>query len=305
MMRVSVPEGSWIEVLSDLPVETLVWDPSSPQPDGHLDLAVWPYTMDPSALRGVDASRVGLIQGQSLGYDGVDDLLSPGGRYANAVGVHEDSTAELAVALLLAAARDLDVYAAQQARGEWRKQWAGSIIDRRVMLLGVGGIGTRVAARLDGFGCEVVRVGSRARDDEDGHVHGTDELQGLLPTVDAVIVAVPLTEATERLVDAQFLAALPDGAIVVNVARGRTADTDAVLAESGRIRYASDVFDPEPLPQDHPLWSAPGVIVTPHVGGRSAAMRPRIEAVVRGQIERLLAGEEPADVVVDHRERAS
>lgn len=301
-MRISVPDSSWQGVLDDLPVEVVEWDGKAPQPEGRLDLAVWPYTLDPSDMAAVDASRIGLIQGQSLGYDGVADVLSAGGRYANAVDVHEDSTAELAMALLLAAVRTLDVFAAQQAEGRWRKSWTTSLLDRRVLLLGVGGIGRRMAARLDGFGCEIVRVGTRARDDEHGHVHGTDELADLLPTVDAVVVAVPLTPDTERIVDAEFLAALPDGAIVVNVARGRTADTDAVLAEAGRIRYASDVFDPEPLPADHPLWSAPGVIITPHVGGMTSAMAPRIQAVVRGQVERLLAGEEPADVVVDHRE---
>lgn len=301
-MRISVPDSSWQGVLDDLPVEVVEWDGKAPQPEGRLDLAVWPYTLDPSDMAAVDASRIGLIQGQSLGYDGVGDVLSAGGRYANAVDVHEDSTAELAMALLLAAVRKLDVFAAQQAEGRWRKSWTTSLLDRRVLLLGVGGIGRRMAARLDGFGCEIVRVGTRARDDEHGHVHGTDELADLLPTVDAVVVAVPLTPDTERIVDAEFLAALPDGAIVVNVARGRTADTDAVLAEAGRIRYASDVFDPEPLPADHPLWSAPGVIITPHVGGMTSAMAPRIQAVVRGQVERLLAGEEPADVVMDHRE---
>lgn len=300
MMRVSVPDGSWRGVLDDLPVDVVEWDGTAPQPEGRLDLAVWPYTLDPSSLAAVDATRIGLIQGQSLGYDGVDDVLPAGGRYANAVGVHEDSTAELATALLLAAVRDLDLFLAQQADGRWHKSWTTSLLDGRVMLLGVGGIGARVATRLDGFGCELVRVGTRARDDERGHVHGTDELADLLPTVDAVVVAVPLTSATERIVDADFLAALPDGAIVVNVARGRTADPDAVLAEAGRIRYASDVFDPEPLPPDHPLWSAPGVIITPHVGGMTSAMAPRIHAVVRRQVERLLAGDEPADVVVDH-----
>lgn len=301
MIRVSVPDAGWHDVLADLPVEVVDWDGDGPQPDGHLDLVVWPYTVNPRALAGVDASRVGLIQGQSLGYDGVDDVLGEGCRYANAVGVHEDSTAELAVTLLLAATRSLDVFAAQQAEGRWEKSWTRSLNDARVMLLGVGGIGSRVAERLDGFGCELVRVGSTARDDEHGHVHATDELADLLPTVDAVVVAVPLTPDTENLVDAGFLGALRDGAVVVNVARGKTADTDAVLAEAGRLRYASDVFDPEPLPQDHPLWSAPGVIITPHVGGMTSAMRPRIEAVVRGQVERLVAGEEPADVVVDHR----
>ncbi len=301
MTRVSVPDESWIPVLQDLPVEVVVWDGASRQPDGTLDLAVWPYTVNPTALGDVDPSRIGLIQGQSLGYDGVAEYLPAGGRYANATGVHEDSTAELAVALLLAAVRDLDVFGEQQSRGEWRKKFTGSLQGRRVLLLGVGGIGSRVAQRLDGFGCELVRVGSRARDDEDGHVHGTAELAELLPTADAVVVAVPLNDATERLVDADFLGRLPDGATVVNVARGLTADTDAVLAEAGRLRYASDVFDPEPLSDDHPLWSAPGVIITPHVGGMTSAMRPLIEAVVRRQIERIVVGQEPADVVVDTR----
>ncbi|MCD9153779.1 NAD(P)-dependent oxidoreductase [Aeromicrobium duanguangcaii] len=301
MMRISVPDESWLAALSDLDVDVVVWDGASEQPEGRLDLVVWPYTLAPTDLAAIDASRIGLVQGQALGYDGVADLLPAGGRYANAVGVHEDSTAELAVTLLLAAARNLDVFASRQTQGLWRKKWSSSLLDRRVMLLGVGGIGARVATRLDGFGCELVRVGSRARDDESGHVHGTDELDELLPTVDAVVVAVPLTPATERMIDADFLARLPDGAIVVNVARGRTADTEAVLAEAGRLRYAADVFDPEPLPPDHPLWSAPGVIITPHVGGMTSAMAPRIHAVVRGQIERLAAGEKPAHVVVDHR----
>lgn len=301
MIRVSVPDESWLPVLAEYPVEVVVWDGATPQPDGFLDLVVWPYTVDPTALSTVDSSRIGLIQGQALGYDGVDDLLGPGVRYANAVGVHEDSTAELAVALLLAATRKLDVFGAQQAQGRWRKSWTRSLNDARVLLLGVGGIGRRVVTRLDGFGCELVRVGTHARDDEHGHVHATDELPDLLPTVDAVVVAVPLTPATERMVDASFLAALRDGSVVVNVARGRTADTDAVLAEAGRLRYASDVFDPEPLPADHPLWSAPGVIISPHVGGMTSAMAPRIQAVVRDQVERLVDGREPASVVVDHR----
>lgn len=300
-MRVAVPDESWRPVLADLPVDVVVWPAGGAQPDGFLDLVVWPYTVDASSLAAIDASRIGVVQGQALGYDGVAEALPVGGRYANAVGVHEDSTAELAVALLLAAVRDLDVFVRRQAESRWLKHWTASLNDRRVLLLGVGGIGSRVATRLDGFGCALVRVGTHPRDDDRGHVYGVADLDGLLPSVDAVVVAVPLAAATERIVDAAFLARLPDGAVVVNVSRGQTADTGAVLAEAGRIRYASDVFDPEPLPADHPLWSAPGVIVTPHVGGMSTAMRPRIEAVVRAQVGRLVAGEDAVDVVVDHR----
>lgn len=300
-LRVSVPEETWLASLADEPgTELVVWDPrEADQPDGHLDLVVWPYDLGGgNAFTRLDVSRIGLVQLQSLGYDGVADAIGDGGRVANAVGVHEESTAELAVALTLAALRELPSHVRQQECGEWRKAFTSSLIDRRVMLLGHGGIGTQVAARLEGFGCELVRVASKARDEDGVHVHGTDELQTLLPTVDVVVVAVPYSEATHHLVDAGFLAALPDGALVVNVARGKVADTDAILAEAGRLRFASDVWDPEPLPADHPLWAADGVLVSPHVGGMTSAMRPRIERVVRGQLARLRAGEEPADVVV-------
>ncbi|RLV55701.1 hydroxyacid dehydrogenase [Aeromicrobium phragmitis] len=297
-MRVSVPDADWLDSLSDLGLDLLVWDTQGAQPDGHLDLVVWPYTLEPSAMANVDTNRVGVIQGQSLGYDGVADHLPPGGVFCNAVGVHEESTAELAVTLALAAARRLDQFGRQQAASTWSKVWTSSLVDKRVMLLGVGGIGREVAARLSGFGCELIRVGTTARDDEHGYVHGTDELPQLLPQAEVVIVAVPLTEETTGLIDDDFLSALPDDAIVVNVARGKVADTEAVLRAVPRIRFASDVFDPEPLSDEHPLWSAPNVIITPHVGGMTSAMRPRIERVVRRQIDALRAGQDPINVAV-------
>ncbi|WP_201791249.1 2-hydroxyacid dehydrogenase [Aeromicrobium sp. PE09-221] len=299
-MRVSVPDASWLDSLNDmgLGLELLVWDTQGPQPDGDLDLVLWPYTLDPSAMASVDTSRVGVIQGQSLGFDGVAENLPAGGIFCNAIGVHEESTAELAVTLALASARRLDVFGGQQSRGEWVKSFTSSLIDKRVLLLGIGGIGGEIAKRLDGFGCELIRVGTSARDDERGHVHATSELPQLLPRADVVIVAVPLTEQTAGLIDDDFLAALPDDAIVVNVARGKVVDTDAVLRALPRIRFASDVFDPEPLPDDHPLWTAPNVIITPHVGGMTSAMRPRIEKVVHRQVRALAAGEEPINVAV-------
>lgn len=298
-MRVAVPDATWVEALGDLgDVDLVVWDPANPQPEGWLDLVVWPYVVDFAALAGVDVTRVGVIQGQSLGFDGVAEALAPGGVYCNAVGVHEESTAELALTLALAAARRLDLFVGQQGRSQWQKSWTSSLIDRRVLVLGVGGIGGAVVRRLDGFGCEIVRMASRARDDERGHVHGVDELAVLLPSVQAVIVAVPLAASTVGLVDAAFLAALPDDAIVVNVSRGKVVDSAAMLAEVGRLRFACDVVDPEPLPEDHRLWTAPGVIITPHVGGMSSAMRPRIERVVREQISRLASGRAPLNVVV-------
>ncbi|MGA8850273.1 MAG: 2-hydroxyacid dehydrogenase [Aeromicrobium sp.] len=299
-LRISVPDDSWVDTLSDLSdrVEVVVWDTETAQPDGHLDLVLRPYALSNDVLAGFDTSRIGLVQSQALGFDGVAETLPTGGVYANAVGVHEASTAELAVTLVLASLRHVDDFARAMPAGTWEQPWTSSLIDRRVMLLGVGGIGGELAKRLAGFDADMVRVGSVARDDESGRVHGTVELPDLLPAVDVVIVAVPLTEQTTGLVDDKFLAALPDGALVVNVARGKVVDTAAVVRAAGRIRFAADVLDPEPLPSDHPLWHTPGVLISPHVGGKSSAMRPRVERVVRGQIARLLAGEEPDAVVV-------
>ena len=131
-------------------------------------------------------------------------------------------------------------------------------------------------------------------------VHGVDELPELLPEAEIVIVTLPGGDATKHIVDDGFLAALPDGALVVNVGRGSLVDTDALAdhARRGRIRAALDVTDPEPLPEGHPLWSLPGVLIAPHVGGASSAMRPRIARLVRAQIDRLLAGDEPLNVVI-------
>jgi phosphoglycerate dehydrogenase-like enzyme len=134
-------------------------------------------------------------------------------------------------------------------------------------------------------------------------VHGVDELPGLLPDHDVVILTVPLTDRTRGLVDAAFLARLPDGALLVNVARGAVVDTDALLAEvrSGRLRAAVDVVDPEPLPPGHPLWAEPGFLMTPHVGGASSAFRPRAVALLVDVVQRLASGQRPDRLVVPGR----
>jgi phosphoglycerate dehydrogenase-like enzyme len=144
-----------------------------------------------------------------------------------------------------------------------------------------------------------VRVASRARTDERGVIHAVGELPALLPETEVVVVALPLTEATRGLVDAAFLAALPDGALLVNVGRGPLVDTDALLVElqRRRLRAALDVVDPEPLPADHPLWSAPGLLLTPHTGGMTSAMRPRAVALLRRQFDRLASDGEPVNAV--------
>jgi len=130
-------------------------------------------------------------------------------------------------------------------------------------------------------------VATRAREGDElvPQIHGIDDLPGLLPHTDILIVIVPLVERTHHLIDDAVLAALPDGALVVNVARGKVADTDAILRHAGRLRFALDVTDPEPLPDDHPLWKAPDVLISPHVGGATTAFRPRAVRLLRAQIE--------------------
>ena len=249
------------------------------------------------AVRGV---RVGLVQSQSIGYEGVADVLPDGMRYANATTVHETSTAELAVGLTLAAQRRLERFAVDTANGRWAPLFAESLADRRVLLLGYGGVGKAIEARFSGFEVELTAVASRARVEDGMPVHGVDELPELLPRAEIVIVSLPGGEATRHIVDDAFLSALPDGALVVNVGRGPLIDTDALVdhVRRGRIRAALDVTDPEPLPEGHPLWGLDGVLISPHVGGASSAMRPRIARLVRRQIEHLLAGEEPENVVI-------
>nr|WP_240977905.1 2-hydroxyacid dehydrogenase [Planctomonas sp. JC2975] len=281
-------------------VEFVTWDFRTPPPRDDFDIVVPPYMGATPLLSALDGVRTRLVQSQSIGFDGVTDVLPAGNVFANAASVHETSTAELAVGLILAAQRGIPDFVRAAERGEWAPGRYPSLADRRVLILGYGGVGKAVEARLAGFEIEVTRVASRARDEDGAHVHGIDELPQLLPDADIVVVGTPLSDATRGLVDDSFLTALPDGALVVNVARGPVADTDAVLkhAASGRLRFALDVTDPEPLPAAHPLFALPNVLISPHVGGATSAMMPRMARLLRRQIERVLAGEPPLNVVL-------
>jgi phosphoglycerate dehydrogenase-like enzyme len=301
-LLVSVPGATLRDALGAPPpgAEIVEWNLESPPPAAHLDIVVPPYMDATSKLAALADVTTRLVQSQSIGYDGVDDVLPPGHVYANAASVHETSTAELTLALLLAAQRGIPDFVRAAVDGRWAPARHASLADRRVLLLGYGGVGRAIEERLAPFEVELVRVASRARDDEAGRIHGIDELPELLPAAEVVIVGVPLSDATTGLVDAAFLAALPDGALVVNVARGKVADTDAILAEaaSGRLRFALDVTEPEPLPEGHPLFALPNVLISPHVGGASTAMMPRMARLLREQIERMLRGDEPLNVVL-------
>jgi phosphoglycerate dehydrogenase-like enzyme len=284
-------------------VEVVEWDLAGPPPieaGRRIDIVVPPYMGAADRLGALDGVDVGLVQSQSIGYDDIAAALPPGHVFANAASVHETSTAELTLALVLAAQRGIPDFVRAASEGRWAPARHESLADRRVLLVGYGGVGTAIEDRLAPFEVELTRVASRARDDEAGRIHGIDELPQLLPAAEIVIVGVPLNASTTGLVDAAFLAAMPDGALLVNIARGKVADTAAILAEAqtGRLRFALDVTDPEPLPDGHPLFALPNVLISPHVGGASTAMMPRMARLLRRQVERMLRGDEPLNVVL-------
>jgi phosphoglycerate dehydrogenase-like enzyme len=210
-------------------------------------------------------------------------------------GAHGGSTAEWAIAVLLAVYRELPSFQRTQALHEWDRHLTDTLWEKKILVVGAGDLADEFERRAVTFDATVTIVGRTRRDG----VHGTDELPALLPEHDAVVLVVPLTAETTRMVDAAFLAAMPDGAVLVNAARGPVVDTDALLAEltSGRLRAALDVTDPEPLPADHPLWMAPGLLLTPHVGGNTRGLDERAWRIAADEIARYAAGEQPRNLV--------
>ncbi|CAM3703062.1 2-hydroxyacid dehydrogenase [Nocardioides zeicaulis] len=279
-------------------VEIEVWNGDGPTPAGDVEVWVPHYATSADVIdQGHRLQGLQVVQLQSAGYDGVAERLPDGITLCNAAGVHDDATAEHAVGLVLASLRGIPE--AVRQHGHWQRMpGRRSLADSRVLVLGYGSIGRALAERLLPMKAQVTAVATRERDDDlVGRVRSTDDLAALLPEQDVVVALVPLTEATRGILGEETLALLPDGALVVNVARGGVVDTDAVLRHAGRLRFALDVTDPEPLPDGHPLWDAPDVLVTPHVAGGTTAMLPRISALVRDQLRRRVAGEPLVNVV--------
>jgi phosphoglycerate dehydrogenase-like enzyme len=288
-----LPDG----LVADLYLADGTW----PDSIAEVELLVAPYMHPaPAVMERVDEmGSLKVVQLLSAGYDNFLPFLPEGVQLCNAAGVHDASTAELAVSLALASNRHLDTYARNMPSGTWGNDFATSLADRRVLIIGYGRIGEAIERRLAGF--EVASVTRVARRERTGDVpvHPISDLPTLLPEADVVFVITPLTPDTEHLIGTAELAAMPEGALLVNVSRGKVVDTDALVAAtaSGRIRAALDVTDPEPLPPDHPLWRTPGVLVSPHVGGQSTAFYPRMQRLVRDQLARFAAGEPLANVV--------
>ncbi|MEV6212904.1 2-hydroxyacid dehydrogenase [Kitasatospora sp. NPDC051914] len=282
-----------------------VWDGTGGPPGaevlGTVEFFVVPYTFT-AAARPLLARmpRLRVVQSLSAGVDDLAPHVPAGVTLCNARGVHDASTAELAVALTLASLRGIPGFVVDQQAQRWSGGFRPALAGRTVLIVGHGSIGAAVEARLAAFECDIVRVARTARESPNGPVHAFGELPGLLGAADVVVLTVPLVPETRGLVDAGFLSRMKDDALLVNVARGAVVDTGALVRElrSGRLSAALDVTDPEPLPAGHPLWSAPNVLISPHVGGNSSAFRPRARELVRSQLERFTAGLPPANVVL-------
>ncbi|TFV46835.1 2-hydroxyacid dehydrogenase [Blastococcus sp. TF02A-35] len=304
-LHVLVPSraiGAAVEALSPR-VRAHRIEASDGPPTGDAALAqVWVPRSGGAALPGrefFDAlPHLRLVQLLSAGAEAFAGKLPEGVHLCNARGAHTPSTAEWAVAAMLAALRGIPSFVREQDAGRWSPATHGSLVGARVLVVGAGDIGRAIGRMLQGFDVELTYVARTARDG----VRSTDELPQLLPHADVVVLIVPVTAGTRGMVDASFLAAMKDGALLVNAARGVVVDTDALLAElvAGRLRAALDVTDPEPLPGGHLLWSAPGLLLTPHVGGAVPATNERAAAAVTDQVRRVLEGRPLGNVVGDY-----
>jgi phosphoglycerate dehydrogenase-like enzyme len=242
-------------------------------------------------------SSLRVVQTISAGVDWVLPSLPAGVMLCDASGSRDAAVAEWVLAAILASQRMLPELRDRQRSHEWAWRRSAELARCTVLILGYGSIGAAVEARLEPFDVTTIRVARTAR----AGVHSSDELASLLPLADVVVVLLPLTHATIGLLDADLLGRMRPGALLVNAARGPIVDSDALLELliEGHLRAALDVTDPEPLPPDHPLWDAPGTLITPHYAGDTLAADRRAFALVGEQVRRYAHGE-PLVNVVEH-----
>ena len=299
-IRVWLPEQDAVSLMGGLPDGMVadVWTGGEQLPEDadEVEVVVLPFGV-PSSRMPVLAKlpRLRLIQLMSAGAENVIPFVPHGVTLCNARGAHDPAVAEWITAVILAQIRQLPRFMAAQQAGTWDPVRSESLAGQTVLIVGYGSIGEAVERLLAPFDVTTERIARHSRPG----VLSMDGLPDALPRADIVILLVPVTSATTGLVDAHFLAQLHDGALLVNAARGSIVDTDALLAElvSGRLRAALDVTDPEPLPAGHPLWSAPGLLLTPHVAGAMTTAMSRVMVLVKDQLARYAAGEPLRHVV--------
>jgi phosphoglycerate dehydrogenase-like enzyme len=298
-ITVLVPDDYGMAALSGIEgVRLLRFERGEPLPPGAADAEVLvPGLQSAGPVKAIvpQLPKLRLVQLLSAGAESWIGGLPEGVLLSNCRGAHGGSTAEWVVSALLSIYRDMRSFDHAQAAGEWAFHQTDTLQGKKILIVGAGDLGHQLQRRLEPFDSQVTLVGTTAR----SGVRSVDELPQLLGSYDAVVMMVPVTEKTVGMVDAQFLSLMSDGAVLVNAARGVVVDTDALLAElhSGRLLAALDVTDPEPLPADHPLWTAPGLLLTPHVAGTVRGAAERAYAIAAREIALFAAGEEPGNLV--------
>ncbi|WP_253779577.1 2-hydroxyacid dehydrogenase [Goodfellowiella coeruleoviolacea] len=298
-LTVLVPDEFGVETLSQVDgVRPVLYQPGQPLPAEAADAEV----LVPRFLAGTTFAdllaqlpKLRLVQLLSAGAENFVGQLPDGVQLATARGAHGGSTAEWVLAALLSIYREFPVFDRARQEHRWDYHATDTLQGKRVLVVGAGDLGEQVRRRLSAFDAESTLVGRTSRPG----VYGVADLPELLGDHDAVVLVVPLTSETRGMVDAGFLARMPDNAVLVNAARGAVVDTDALIAEltAGRLRAALDVTDPEPLPAEHPLWRAPGLLLTPHVAGSCRGQQERSYRVAAEQVAQFAAGREPSNLV--------
>jgi phosphoglycerate dehydrogenase-like enzyme len=298
---ICLPDADAVRLVGALPetVEVVTWDGRG-APPADVEFWVPTYMFADAALREVALAalpKLQVIQLVTAGAEVWTGHVPDGVLLCDGRGVHGGSTAEWVLTAILSVLREFPRFVRDQDAHRWDPATTDELAGKRVIVIGAGDLGENVRVRLRAFQASPVMVARRARNG----VHGVDELPELLPSADVVVLVVPLTPQTQGMVDAEFLAALPDGTLLVNAARGPVVVTDALVAElsTGRLHAALDVTDPEPPPADHPLWTARNLLLTPHVGGSVRGFPQRAYRLVREQILRYVGGEPLINVVTD------
>jgi len=299
-MKAWISHKAGLELMGELPSEVTVevFEPGGEYPSDPATLDFWaPTYLGRSAATRPLAVMTGLkvVQLLTAGAEVWIPVIPEGVTLCDAKGAHTGSTSEWVLTATLASLRKFPAYINAQAQSRWAHEPGRTLAGKKVLIVGAGDIGMSIARKVEAFDAEPVLVARRERPG----VHPVSALPDLLPTADVVVMITPLTEATTGLVDARFLSRMQDGALLVNAARGKVVDTEALTAEvgTGRLHAALDVTDPEPLPEDSPLWGMPNVLVTPHVGGAIDGLLGNMYKVVGEQLRRYAAGEPLENVV--------
>ena|SRR5438105_9666288 len=320
MLRVGVDENLAEELLADFPPEAkIVRLPRAVPAPVEVDFWILPFYRRDAQTAFEQMRGVKVAQSLMAGVDWVLPWLPREIVLCDGRGIHDISASEWVMAAIMSAMKRFPLYRDLQRAQSWRgfatvtdgfmgeggpargqyKVLADDVAGKTVLIVGYGSIGAAIEARLTPFGVNVIRIARSAR--EAPKVSAVSDLHKLLPQADIVVLIVPLTAETRGLIGANELALMKPGALLVNAARGPVVDTDALVHALNelRVRAVVDVTDPEPLPEGHPLWSAPNCMITPHIGGSTPEFIYRAFGFAARQVRRFIAGEPLKNIVTD------